>query len=87
MDDTLAIFLLMAVAIGAAVVLTLVTSWMRANHRSAAKPAIDGGAAETFERLSSENDQLKAEVSRLAARVEVLEPLAPHAAQAAEPLR
>ncbi len=77
MDDNLAIFLLMAVAIGAAVALTIATAWMRGNRRSAARTAIDGGAAETFERLSSENDQLKAEVSRLEARVEVLDSLAP----------
>jgi hypothetical protein len=91
MNDNLAIFLLMIVAIGAAVALTAVTAWIRATHRGGGEPATTGGTIGTVERLTSENDQLKDEVSRLEARVQVLEPLAADPAlrneQAIEALR
>jgi len=71
MDDNLAIVLLMAMAILAALVLTLSLARMRGRHRLA-----EAAAGETIAALGSENARLQSEVSRLGARTAVLERIA-----------
>ena len=71
MDDNLAIFLVMALAINAAVVLILVTNWMRARERS----RLASGAAEVIQ-LTAENERLNDEVSGMKSRLAVLETIA-----------
>ena len=62
MDDNSAIFLLMAVAIVAAVGLTVATAWIRSGRQA-------GGQVAS---LMNENAQLKREVSQLEERLQAL---------------
>ena len=71
MDDNLTTFLIMALAINAAVVLILVTNWMRGRE----KRQLAAGAAEVSE-LTAENARLRNEMSGMQSRLAVLETIA-----------
>ena len=71
MDDNLAIFLVIALSINAAVVLILVTNWMRARERI----RLASGAAEVTQ-LTAENERLQDEMSGMKSRLAVLETIA-----------
>jgi hypothetical protein len=76
MDTNLAIFLIMAVAMTAAVILIIATTWIRARHRHAALALQAGADAGTISLLSQENETLNAQVERLEGRLQVLERIA-----------
>jgi len=70
-DDNLAIFLVLTIAIGSAVIVTVLTSWIRAKYRH------DAVASQgTVSVLKDENETLRAQVSRLEERLHVLERIA-----------
>ena len=71
MDDNLTTFLIMAVAITAAVALIIMTHWIRARE----KRRLAGSATEIIQ-LSVENDRLQDEVSAMKSRLAVLETIA-----------
>ena len=70
MDDNLAIFLVLTIAITAAVILMVATSWMKTKRR--ALELQPSGMAT----LQGENETLKAQVARLENRLHVLERIA-----------
>ncbi|HEY0012231.1 MAG TPA: hypothetical protein VGB79_05190 [Allosphingosinicella sp.] len=71
MDDNLAIFLVITVAIVMATIMTLASTWIRGRQRLAA-----AGADETIAALGDENARLVREVNRLGERLVVLERIA-----------
>ena len=71
MDDNLTTFLIMALAINAAVVLILVTHWIRVRE----KRRLATGAIEIVQ-LTAENDRLQDEVGAMKSRLAVLETIA-----------
>ena len=71
MDDNLTAFLIVAVAITAAVVLVIVTNWIRVRE----KRRVASGATEIVQ-LTAENDRLQDEVSAMKSRLAVLESIA-----------
>jgi hypothetical protein len=75
MDDNLAIFLILSMAICGAVVLIATTTWIRSRHRML---AADNGkaAADRIGELNRENADLRGQVERLADRLVVLERIA-----------
>jgi cell division protein FtsB len=86
MDSNLSIFLIMAVAMMAAVTLIIGTTWIRARHRHAALKLRAGEDAGSVAQLSREKEALQAQVEQLAGRLQVLERIAtdPGARTAAE---
>jgi hypothetical protein len=75
MDDNLAIFLVISMAICGAVVLIAITTWIRSRHRLLAERGANA-AAEQVGLLNRENAELKDQVRRLADRLIVLERIA-----------
>jgi cell division protein FtsB len=75
MDDNLANFLILAVAILSTVALVVSTSWLR-NRLRLAEAAGRAGAPERVEQLSAENETLRGQVSQMKERLEVLERIA-----------
>jgi len=71
MDDNLTTFLIMAVAINAAVALIIITHWIRVRE----KRRLASGATEIVQ-LTAENDRLQDEVSGMKSRLAVLETIA-----------
>jgi hypothetical protein len=71
MDDNLATFLVITVAIVMGTIVVLATTWLRGRQRLAA-----AGANETIQTLGSENARLVSEVDRLGERLAVLERIA-----------
>jgi len=80
MDDNLAIFLVISLAISAAVVLIVATTWIRSRHRLLAEAGAarlaGSEAAERVGELTGENHRLKDKVTRLEDRIAVLERIA-----------
>ena len=75
MDDNLSILLMMALAMNAAIVLVVLTTWIRGRHRLAgAKTLADANG--TVAALTQENEQLRGHVDRLEKRIGVLERIA-----------
>ncbi|TFI59320.1 hypothetical protein E2493_05635 [Sphingomonas parva] len=70
MDDNLAIFLILAIAINAALILTISMSWIRTKRRAL---ELQPAAVTT---LKNENETLKAQVAKLESRLHVLERIA-----------
>jgi cell division protein FtsB len=75
MDDNLANFLILAVAIVSTALLIVSTSWLRHRLRLA-EAAGRAGAPERVEQLSAENETLRGQVGQLKTRLEVLERIA-----------
>ena len=75
MDDNLAIFMIMAVAIGAAVILTSLTAFLRGRQRASGGLGLAGGPDEAS-MLASENGELRSQVKKLEDRLRVLEAIA-----------
>ena len=82
MDGNLTIFLVLVVAISAAMIVTILSTWIRARHRIpgdeelAALMARGGQQGGDVPRLTEQNERLTAEVSRLQERIAVLERIA-----------
>jgi hypothetical protein len=80
MDDNLAIFLIMAVAIAAAVALTSLTAFIRAKYRNGGLPTTlnlaGADGADSSPLLAAENSELRGQVNRLEHRLRVLEAIA-----------
>ena len=74
MDDNLANFLILAVAIISTILLIVSTSWLR--HRLRQAEAAGNGGAERVALLSDENEALRGQVGQLKGRLEVLERIA-----------
>ena len=73
MDSNLAIFLVMMVAISAAVTLILGTTWIRAKTRNAElKQRLADGAGRAAA-LGAENETLRAQLEQQGERLQVLE--------------
>lgn len=75
MDDNLTILLVMALAVNAAVVLFVLTTWIRGRQRLAGAKTL-AEANGTVAALTEENEQLKGQVSHLEKRMIVLERIA-----------
>jgi hypothetical protein len=71
MDENLAIFLVITIAIGAAVTLVTLITWIRARYRVVGN--VTEGVVST---LKDENQTLRAQVARLEDRLHVLERIA-----------
>ena len=71
MDGNLAIFLIMTIAITAAVILKLATTWIGAKHR-----ARIGAADSAVTLIEDQNALLRGQVARLEERLHVLERIA-----------
>ena len=71
MDDNLAIFLVITIAIVAAVILKLATSWIRAKHGAQVSAADHGVSL-----IEEQNALLRGQVARLEERLHVLERIA-----------
>lgn len=68
MDDNLAILIIMALSINAAVILTVLTTWIRGSQRVAgAKVLAEANGAVTA--LSSENQRLRDQIEHLEQRL------------------
>ena len=76
MDQNLAILLIMAVAIAAAVILTLGTTRQRTRRRVAELTAKSQADAATAEQLVAENEHLRGRVTQQEERLRVLERIA-----------
>ncbi|HYG30964.1 MAG TPA: hypothetical protein VD887_12215 [Allosphingosinicella sp.] len=75
MDDNLAIFLVITLAMISAVILIVTTTWIRSRHRLIAERA-GSEAADRIGELTGENHRLKTQVGRLEDRLAVLERIA-----------
>jgi hypothetical protein len=75
MDDNLAMFLVITLAMISAVILIVTTTWIRSRHRLLAERA-GGEAADRIGELTGENHRLKTQVGRLEDRLAVLERIA-----------
>lgn len=71
MDENLAIFLIITIAIGSAVILITLTTWIRARYR-----AVGNERAGNVRTLIDENETLRDQVGRLEERLAVLERIA-----------
>lgn len=71
MDDNLAIFLVITIAIGSTVIMVTLTSWIRARYRAVGNEQ-DGHVMA----LKDENQTLRAQIGRLEDRLHVLERIA-----------
>jgi len=81
MDKTLAIVILMIVAITASVVVTLLTTRARTRARLAELTLQGGAEAETVTKLLTENEQLRGQIAKQEDRLRVLERIATDPAQ------
>lgn len=87
MDDNFSIFLIMAVAMMAAVALIIGTTWIRARTRNAALTLRASEDAGRIGHLNEENEALRGQVGRLEDRLHALERIAEHPAREIESQR